>query len=159
MAIWRKNSPNHGTYPNQWQKVQGVFRKNTSGTWSEVKKAWRRTNSSTSTQSGGWFVVYDYTDYLPTPTSSPTLRSDAPTVGGANRVSSWLDTDFCSGSTLTLTRGTWTNVTSTSSTTYKMEIERIDYLGIAPITVAGPTTYTGRTAPGRTGTGTVVHST
>lgn len=143
MAIWRKNSPFHGSLPNQWSKVNGVFRKNTSGTWSEVKKVWRRTNTATGQQAGGWSIAYDYTDYLPTPTTAPTLTSNAPTIGNSSKVGGWLDTDFCSGSTLTLTRGAWTNVTSTSSTTYQMRIERVDYLDTSPTDVAGPITYTG----------------
>ena len=117
-----------------------IFRKNTSGNWVEIKGIWRKFTVADAqgnfwrpvtfvwrrNTAGVWSQVYLQEDNLSQPTSGFTFTS------------SDASGDFFSGSTLTLTRGNWSN----SPTEYRMRIQyglsENDTVG----TVAGPVTYT-----------------
>ena len=104
MAIWRKNSS--GT----WSQVEGIWRKYTTiqgfndnaspRYWRNVGSVWRRNDG------GVWVKAYSNNDNLSQETS------------GASITSSSLDGEYYSGDTLTVKRGTWTK----SPTKYELEI-------------------------------------
>ena len=95
MAWYRKNSTNAGA---NWRKIAQVYRKNSEG------GAWVKIRRIFVYNGGVWRKVHDSDSLNPINTVPPTLESD---YTGALYYG-----DYMHGSTLTLTRGTWTgNVT------------------------------------------------
>ena len=95
MAWYRKNSANAGA---NWRKIAQVYRKNSAGgAWVKIRRVFIYNG-------GVWRKVHDSDSLNPINTVPPTLESD---YTGALYYG-----DYMHGSTLTLTRGTWTgNVT------------------------------------------------
>ena len=100
MAWYRKNSANAGVNANKWVKMAQVYRKDSNaagGQWRKIRRIFRYTGSS-------WQKVHDSDSLNPINTVPPTLESN---YTGALYYGAYMH-----GSTLTLTRGTWTgNVT------------------------------------------------
>ena len=100
MAWYRKNSANAGVNANKWVKMAQVYRKDSDaagGQWRKIRRIFRYTGSS-------WQKVHDSDSLNPVNTVPPTLESN---YTGALYYGAYMH-----GSTLTLTRGTWTgNVT------------------------------------------------
>ena len=108
MAWYRKNSANAGANANKWVKIAQVYRKNSDaagGAWVKIRRIF--------VYNGGvWRKVHDSDSLNPVNTVPPTLESN---YTGALYYGAYMH-----GSTLTLTRGTWTgNVTG-----YALSIEK-----------------------------------
>ncbi len=99
MAWYRKNSATGGP-PNAWVKIAQVYRKDSDaagGNWRKIRRIFRYTGST-------WQKIHDSDSLNPVNTVPPTLESN---YTGALYYGAYMH-----GSTLTLTRGTWTgNVT------------------------------------------------
>ena len=99
MAWYRKNSATGGP-PNAWVKIAQVYRKDSDaagGNWRKIRRIFRYTGEV-------WQKIHDSDSLNPVNTVPPTLESN---YTGALYYGAYMH-----GSTLTLTRGTWTgNVT------------------------------------------------
>lgn len=112
MGIWRRNST--GT----WSRVPSIWRKNQDlpgrRPWARVNTGWRRTST------GGWQLFYSRQgdDF----STNPTLTSNATAIDPA-----FTNQDFISSSVVTLTRGTVDSNEGTAST-YTMGIYKYETL-------------------------------
>lgn len=100
MAWYRKNSANAGVNANKWVKIAQVYRKDSDAAGGQ----WRKIRRIFVYNGGVWRKVHDSDSLNPVNTVPPTLESN---YTGALYYGAYMH-----GSTLTLTRGTWTgNVT------------------------------------------------
>lgn len=111
MPWYRKNSSTAGGgTANNWVTIANVYRKNSDGPWVKLRRIYRKNSDGAG---GNWVIVHDSDSLKPFYTVPPTLESNAysPSV-------------FSNGSTITLTRGTWSNTgTSFAPVSYLLEIQ------------------------------------
>jgi hypothetical protein len=110
MPWFRRNSATHPTNPLDWVTIANVYRKNSDGPWVKIRRIYRK-NSNTA--GGNWVIVHDSDSLKPFYTVPPTLESNA-----------YSPSIFLDGSTLTLTRGTWSNTgDSYAPVSYSLKIQ------------------------------------
>ncbi len=95
------------TSPSGWNTVADLFVKTAPAQWASVKDVWVKVSPSL------WQKAFSQTDLIPYYTVAPTLESNA-----------YLPDVFEDGSTITLTRGTWANVsTAFDPVSYSLKIQ------------------------------------
>ena len=95
------------TSPSGWNSIADLFVKTAPGQWASVKDIWVKVSPSL------WQKAFSQTDLIPYYTIAPTLESNA-----------YLPDVFEDGSTITLTRGTWANVsTAFDPVSYSLKIQ------------------------------------
>jgi uncharacterized repeat protein (TIGR02543 family) len=95
------------TSPSGWNSVADLFVKTAPAQWASVKDVWVKVSPTS------WLKSFSQTDLVPYYTVAPTLESNA-----------YLPDVFEDGSTITLTRGTWANVsTAFDPVSYSLKIQ------------------------------------
>lgn len=95
------------TSPSGWNSISDLFVKTAPGQWASVKDIWVKVSPTL------WSKTFSQTDLVPYYTVEPTLESNA-----------YLPNVFEDGSTITLTRGTWANVsTAFDPVSYSLKIQ------------------------------------
>jgi hypothetical protein len=110
MPIYRKADAGDAGEAGGWLKIKEIYRKadagdaGESGGWLRIKNVYRKLDD-------GWEKIFSRLDLTtPTPTTSPTFLNQASS------------SNIFAGDSLTLTRGTWTNVNV--GTSYRLTIYR-----------------------------------
>jgi len=134
MPIYRHNS----LLPEKWALIKNIYRFDSSiaNKWRKIAKIYRF-NSLTAQK---WHLIFTG-QLAPEITTAPILT---------NQLSSY--NNFYGTDVLTLTRGSYTNTTTNSNTTYRMTIYKSINSGTALTnwTVASRTTFTGANSTGST---------
>ena len=95
------------TSPSGWNSVADLFVKTAPAQWASVKDVWVKVSPTS------WIKSFSQTDLVPYYTVEPTLESNA-----------YLPNVFEDGSIITLTRGTWANVsTAFDPVSYSLKIQ------------------------------------
>lgn len=95
------------TSPSGWNSVADLFVKTAPAQWTSVKDVWVKVSPTS------WLKSFSQTDLVPYYTVAPTLESNA-----------YLPNVFEDGSIITLTRGTWANVsTAFDPVSYSLKIQ------------------------------------
>jgi uncharacterized repeat protein (TIGR02543 family) len=95
------------TSPSGWNSVADLFVKTAPAQWASVKDVWVKVSPTS------WLKSFSQTDLVPYYTVEPTLESNA-----------YLPNVFEDGSIITLTRGTWANVsTAFGPVSYSLKIQ------------------------------------
>jgi len=95
------------TSPSGWNSVADLFVKTAPAQWASVKDVWVKVSPTS------WLKSFSQTDLVPYYTVEPTLESNA-----------YLPNVFEDGSIITLTRGTWANVsTAFDPVSYSLKIQ------------------------------------
>jgi uncharacterized repeat protein (TIGR02543 family) len=95
------------TSPSGWNTVADLFVKTAPEQWASVKDVWVKVSPTS------WIKSFSQTDLVPYYTVAPTLESNA-----------YLPNVFEDGSIITLTRGTWANVsTAFNPVSYSLKIQ------------------------------------
>jgi uncharacterized repeat protein (TIGR02543 family) len=95
------------TSPGGWNSVSDLFVKTAPEQWASIKDVWVKVSPTS------WIKSFSQTDLIPYYTVAPTLESNA-----------YLPDVFEDGSIITLTRGTWANVsTAFDPVSYSLKIQ------------------------------------
>jgi uncharacterized repeat protein (TIGR02543 family) len=95
------------TSPSGWNSVADLFVKTAPAQWASVKDVWVKVSPTS------WIKSFSQTDLVPYYTVAPTLESNA-----------YLPNVFEDGNIITLTRGTWANVsTAFDPVSYSLKIQ------------------------------------